>query len=607
MDARRKKIGRIIKKLGSALQNGDSQRFSDELEASASKDVLTAIREQKLLVKRHPACQETVADAVSRSACTVLSEDQAREYVAYLKFVDVWKISHISSSRRLKKIFHTFPKLPERELLVLLDTALLDFLTLIPLQIPTEQHSVSDFEREIHQRNGVANDVVFAGLRALNEAAKIISEPKARQPSPSNRYSLMRRFKKALYVASELNSLEWILDWVTYGDLIVSSVQTNETSEVKFEYADARRSLLRELSIRRKIVLQRAPAITQRYLRKMLSMSESAVLQKAVAYYSDQVGLNSETTGMTSLLERSGFVLRSLNAEDDMLVAATASVGQQQCTTDYLSFACLHWFEMASGEVRKSLPTGSRRFLAAPSIPTHLIELDLREAGCQNVSKSIERFTSSIPSRSHFDLVRKPFIRLSDGDIRCTTLTNNGLWNTIVREVSISGGSVGAAYGKMWEEFFADSFQKSGWEVIGRNQMLRSKGKLVTEVDLLIKKNDLLLAIEVKALIGSSTNCYDHWRNRQTVEWGCRQAAKAAEFIRNNEAWLSSVADRKTAEEIRHVEPLVFTNMSIFDGWKFEGVPVIGEPGRKSITEGSKVEYRDTNGSVELCANLGDG
>jgi len=42
----------------------------------------------------------------------------------------------------------------------------------------------------------------------------------------------------------------------------------------------------------------------------------------------------------------------------------------------------------------------------------------------------------------------------------------------------------------------------------------------------------------------------------------------------------------------------VLTTADSFDGWLFESVPVIGEVGRKAITQGAKVEYTDQTGGV---------
>jgi hypothetical protein len=45
---------------------------------------------------------------------------------------------------------------------------------------------------------------------------------------------------------------------------------------------------------------------------------------------------------------------------------------------------------------------------------------------------------------------------------------------------------------------------------------------------------------------------------------------------------------------------VVLTNSDYFNGWQFEGVPVIGELTRKAICEGKMVEYFDASNGQEI-------
>lgn len=55
-------------------------------------------------------------------------------------------------------------------------------------------------------------------------------------------------------------------------------------------------------------------------------------------------------------------------------------------------------------------------------------------------------------------------------------------------------------YGQVWEDFLARSFEGTGWSIIGRNINLVDNGRTVTEIDLLLFRDDLLVAAEIKAL-----------------------------------------------------------------------------------------------------------
>ena len=599
MNARRKQADRAIKRLRAALAAGDTECFTDELQSTASRDVLTAIREQKLLIKPHFADGDAVADAVREAAVAVLCRAEADHYFAYLEFIVEWHQCRMETGRRLSTIFNCLPRITVDQLFEIFGRALDQIVARIPRAVPRVDQSVAEYERGLHHQSGTVNDTVFAAFRALNEASRVIVDPRAQPLSPSTRFSVIRRFKRAIQVASELNSLEWILDCVTYGDLVVSEIERSSSVRVRLDYADTRRSLLRELAIRRKLVLVVNRARAPRYMREMLQASESGVLEHAVDHYAGLTGIDSTCVDMKSLRDRSADALIMVDAEDDLLAASAASVGESpQCSTYYLSAMCLHWFEMAASEVRKALPDGRRRLLVAPSIPTDVITEVIALGGGAQVATTIEQLSSKLPARSHYDLVRRPFLRMPDGETRCLPFGSHGNWNASIRETLISGGAIGKAYGEMWEMFFGDSFDESQWDVVGTNLELQSKGRVVTEVDLLLKRGDLLLVVEVKAEIGSGVTCYDHWRNRQRIERGCRQAALAAEFIRDQRNWLLSVAGKKAAAEVRHIQPLVLTTVAMFDGWQFAGVPVIGELGRKAITKGAKVDYTDFSGRV---------
>ena len=597
MDAQRKRTNQSIKELRSALAVGDKERFKITLEAKASTALLKAIREQKLLIKPHTAGHEPIIEILMNSASEVLSQKELKEYLAYLAFIRPWQQSKQLSESRFVGCFTNFPKVSTEQLLEIFDSVLERYFLKMPSSSPQQHETVAEFERKLHHQNGTLNDVYFAAVRALNDASRHVVAPKASKLSPSRRLSATRHFYKAVQFAAEANSLDWIMDAVSYGDFSVVGLESGSPTSVRLEYTDVRRSLLRELAIRRRLIIVINNARKQRFVREMLKASEIATINEAIDYYTELVGLDPARVETEQLFGRSANALAQIDAEDDLLAVASSLAGEQNWATFYLTSICLTWFGMAAGAVRESLPRSRRRRLTTP-IPKNSVEFAVLSAGGERVFDTMSLLSNTLPAKSHYDLLRRPILRVTDCDTLWLLQGDSGLWNLAVREALLSGGKVGDAYGHVWEEFLAWSFKDSDWQLIGRNKRLRLAGQTTTEVDLLLKKNDLLLVIEVKALIGSSINSYDHWRSRQTVEWGCRQAAAAAAFIKSNKNWLVSVAGKQLAEEVCHIQPLVLTNNDILDGWHFEGVPVMGEVGRKAITEGAKVDYTDQSGHI---------
>src|SRR6202044_3202511 len=97
----------------------------------------------------------------------------------------------------------------------------------------------------------------------------------------------------------------------------------------------------------------------------------------------------------------------------------------------------------------------------------------------------------------------RPFGRTAPGVAQPVREAAFGTWATMVRETLNQGGDIGRRYGAVWEDFLAQSFEETGWSVVGRNVHIVDGGATVTEVDLLLLREDLLLVVEVKALTGS--------------------------------------------------------------------------------------------------------
>jgi hypothetical protein len=55
-----------------------------------------------------------------------------------------------------------------------------------------------------------------------------------------------------------------------------------------------------------------------------------------------------------------------------------------------------------------------------------------------------------------------------------------------------------------------------------------------------------------------------------------------------------SICGKRSASGIKHVQPVVLTNIDQLNGWRVDDVPVISEVTRKAICRGSRVDYHDS-------------
>jgi hypothetical protein len=90
----------------------------------------------------------------------------------------------------------------------------------------------------------------------------------------------------------------------------------------------------------------------------------------------------------------------------------------------------------------------------------------------------------------------------------------------------------------------------------------------------------------------------DHWKNRQIIIEGGRQALIAVEFLKNNLTFLDSLGKRAISARIQDVQGVVLTNEHTFNGWTTENVPVVSTGGLMSIVRGAQVFYESTRGKL---------
>lgn len=593
--ANKKATDKALAKLRSRLDAGDMDAVEGILSEASISDLLTRVREQKLLL-RPPIEHRSAFVGLLRVAGGRLEAKERTEFENYLEFateVDAAKQRYIE---RLHASLRLMPACSKADLLAIASEV---FEWCIREQVKrfdlnSVDISIAENERRLHDLNGAANDITMAVARLINEYCRIATVPNVGRLSQAELRQAAEIVIPAITVAGEVNSLEFFFDSVTYGEFTVDKVDEGEQSTYRFHFVDAKRYLLKSLAIRRSLVLKYAGQPSPRYVRETLRGLEDGLLEQAVDYYVRRAGTSSEEIGIdrTRASRTSAALMLAVDAEDDLLVAASHSDGRT--LSHYLVAMAMRWYSVAANAVRDAPNIRRRRWLDTPPIPLDEIASNIGGIDEKTVAEAIENLTLELPARSHFNLTDLPFIREGRRIARPFLHGQVGTWTCVVREILIQGGAIGKDVGAIWEDFYVQSFEDSDWRVIGRGIKLRNNGRTLTDVDILLLREDLLLVMQVKALIGAADGPYDHWRNRKTVEYGCTQARIATSHFEANPQALEAICGKKLAARIKHVQPVVLTNIDQLDGWRVDNVPVIGEVTRKAICRGAKVDYRNS-------------
>lgn len=594
--ARKKEANLIVSKLRVALQARDLDRVRHLLCGSADEDLFIRIREQKLLLRAASDQRDSFAE-ILRTASLCMDSAKQTNFGNYLTFALEVDAKRLKCLERLHASFADMPRCSLVDLLVVSEDVLISCLErqfashLSPAGI-----SVAEYERRLHDRNGAALDLSMAIARMANEYGRVALGPPEGRLTRAQRRKVHHMMRRAVSLAGEANSLEFFFDSVTYGELAVEKINDDEQPRFRFHFVDARRYLLKALAIRRLLARRNARRSHPRYLRERLRELEEPVLKQAVVDYltcaktSKRVEIDLEQA-----LRQSGVLLLDVDTEDDLLLAASRFGART--VAHYVVAMVMRWYCIAAKVVRDAPQVRARTLSAAPvTVDDILRRISGIDAG--PLSEAFGILTSEFPARSHVTLTELGFVKDGVGVARPILAASTSNWSCAVRKSLIQGGAIGKSVGAVWEDFYAQNFDGTDWKLVGRAVKLRTHGKTLTDVDLLLIREDLLLVMQVKALIGAANTSYDHWRNRETVRVGCAQGRVAADFLLANPQTLVSVCGKRLAARVKHIQPVVLTNINELDGWRVDNVPVIGEVTRKAICRGARVDYETSTGEV---------
>lgn len=583
------KAQKLARRLIRLVERSNIAEFKSEVHKTPSRQMISACRRAKIVVRAGDSVREEAAEILIAVGRECLEASEAAEFERYTRLSLAVREVRERIAGSLGNEIARLPKLSKRQLVAV---AMRSFGKAVPdrpelLKDDLSPETVAENERRLHAVSGYSNDLAFAVARVLNEAWSRSGDTDLKRPDAMAR--ARKPFREATLLASQLTALDYAFDSASFGDFLVAAHDSN-AGTFRLDIADMRLSLIRMFALRRRMTAIMTGHRKERYLREVLSDSGAGIVNNALVRALIRAGKGPPSENDIELLDRVlDRLLLDIGANDDLTLVA--SNGDRMVQMLYHMSIALRINQAALKLVAQQLGPRARQSFDA-RIRFDELAADLCDPEfVQPAREAWDLLTIDMPAQSYWNLLKTPFARTGDGLATSLMFSDADHWTSQVRSLLLKGGETGRHFGDIWEDFLACGFGESGWQTVGRNIKIAVDGAPITEVDLLLFRGDLLLVIEIKALTGTGTNPYDHWKNREKIERGCRQAKLAAGHLIANRGLLASIANRRVAEAVDHVQPLVLTNEAMFDGWEHDGVPVAGETMRKAITQGTKVEY----------------
>lgn len=587
------------------LARNELSEFVTYLSSDLTAVDLTAIREQKLLVvATDENAQKTVADAYAAAVEKNLignSQSRGLNYAAFSTFF--WhRVREISRefdqrSPALEQVSReeVFDLVAEfaRELVNGVEDARAVALNAVaneslPARVETSEYLA-------HEYVGLTNDAWWALMRALNELAKRVAGNR-RRAGRRLRERARNELRAVWQTAYRWNDIQYLFDQVSYGHWEIRHFEVSERVNIVFDVCDPALERARMVGIRRHHSNMTKIAVMGNPGPRVLKGFAVTAAIAAASCCLQEMG-RSPPVSMHRDLEMNAARLLDAVREFDALIFGAAD-GDEAVKVYYFCGLLLaasmvgvmvvaeSFDRSAAAKIRRSgLPLAFyRRFATSQRWP-------------EDVSRrAIEELVSSVPARNYFELVQRPYLRI-DGRIRMATEVTAAEWPVEVRRALMSGGALATRFGSLWERQVGEIFRRHGWEVLSQGMKLRESGTTVTDIDLLIFKENLLLVVQCKA-IGVGADCiYTQWLARSKVLHGVEQALLACAMLEQRPQVLKHVLHGKNETGVR-VQPLVITSTGLFTGWNPQGVPIASLDAVATNLQGAAVSYRDENGKV---------
>ncbi|MET3036080.1 hypothetical protein ABXT08_08260 [Chryseobacterium sp. NRRL B-14859] len=451
-----------------------------------------------------------------------------------------------------------------------------------------------------HVLKGKINDALFGQTNLVNIFAKLKEEETYIEVTENLDDELVNKLIDALNLSSKLNTYQYAIDQVSCNEWYIETVNETEKGKLIFEFAiyDPLFQKAREIGLQR-MLSEVSMRKEKRWLKLIIQHVQTQIFDYAWNYFQEKNNILL-TSDEIFISARESMIknLDLLDAEDELLVG-TSENHNIDILSHYIVAAVLTAFTFAANGLKKQLPKKKYQFTypVLPIIEIKKIISELRLGDKIINSEIIENYISTLPLKRHLDIFKQPYIRDYEDKIFATDFIYDG-WVASIRTTLTQGGRTADLVGKMWENYIADILKKDGWSNVIEGLKIKENGKILTDIDIVAKKEHVLLLIQLKVYYGTGINSYEQWKFKKKLQHAAHQVKISETFIKKDINILRNHFKKYELQEITYIKPVVMTNCHYYNGWICDNIPIMSVGSLMQIVNGTNVKFMTKNGNV---------
>lgn len=598
-----------ISKIKSDLANDNFASAIDFLN-SGETNVLEIFREQRLLlISKKP---DALFQVYEQKVKEIINDQKIISYeLNYIKFIRVYIQKTSEINQEIEQLLQTFLSFDLKSFFFAVNVQLEIYFESIheDLIISLEKNNIqsqsnseisSNTEFAYHKLKGRINDALFGLTNLVNIFAKLKGDSTNNEVQQNLNDDDVEKLITAFNLVSRLNSYQYILDQLSCAEWYVENVIEDDNLIFEFVICDVLFQKAREIGLQRMLSSKIRGREKTRWLKQVVQNVQLQILEYAWNYFQEKhnILLTSDKifeSTKKSMLDN----LDILDAEDELLVG-TSENSNSSILAQYMVAAVLTAFAFAAEGLKRQLPKKAFQF-TYPYLPLNEIKqiiIDLRVVGKTIDPEIVEDYISSLPLKRYLDIFKQPYIRDHKNEIFATEYFVFDGWLTNTRATLMQGGKTADLVGKIWESYIAQVLRDNNWSKVVEGLKIKQNGKLLTDIDIIAKRENVLLLIQLKVYYGTGVNNYEQWKFKKKLEHGAHQVKVSESAIREDISILKNHFNKQELDEITKIKSVVMTNSHYYNGWICNHVPVMSTGSLMQIIHGATVRYNDRQGTI---------